>query len=190
MAATTTTTARTAPTTSTAATCAGLCTEAGFAAVYREHSDTMLRRAHRRLGDREQAEDAVQETFVRAWRACASFRGGHGGPPIIAWLSTILGNVVIDMIRARAVRPQLAWDEPTEPADAATSPIDGAELRMDLLDALAGVSEDHRSVVLSTVVHDRPYADVAAELGVPVGTVKSRVFYALRGMRGALEVAA
>lgn len=185
MAATTTKTAQTA---STEATCAGLCTEAGFTAVYREHSDVLLRRAHRRLGHREQAEDAVQETFVRAWRACATFRG-HDGPPVVAWLSRILGNVVIDMIRARAVRPQPAWDEPTDPADPAASPIDAAELRLDLLDALATVSEDHRGAVLHAVVHDRPYADIAAELGVPVGTIKSRVYYALRGMRGALEAA-
>jgi RNA polymerase sigma-70 factor (ECF subfamily) len=55
---------------------------------------------------------------------------------------------------------------------------------------LARVSVDHRTVVLRAVVADRSYADVAAELGVPVGTVKSRVFHALRGLRGALSTAA
>lgn len=195
MAATTKTTARTttltavpAPVDVTAARCANLCTEAGFAAAYREHRARLVALAHRRLGDREHAEDAVQETFVRAWRACESFRGDEG-PPLAAWLSVILRNVLVDMVRARASRPQPAWD--ADPVDAAdtTSPIDSAVLRMDLLEALASVSEDHRGIVLRTVVHDRSYADVAAELGVPVGTVKSRVFYALRGMRGALEAA-
>lgn len=165
--------------------CAGMCSEDGFAAAYRAHRDPLLRRARRRLGNHEQAEDAVQETFVRAWRACASFRA-HSGPPLAAWLSTILANVVIDMIRARAVRPQPAWDDPVEPPDTTASSIDSAALRLDLLDALAAVSAEHRGIVVRTVVHDRPYADVAAELGVPVGTVKSRVFYALRGMRAVL----
>ena len=168
--------------------CAGLCTEAGFSAAHREFRTRLLAQAHRRLGDRDLAEDAVQETFVRAWRACGSFRGDEG-PPLAAWLSVILRNVLVDMARARAARPQQAWDaDPVDAADTA-SPIDRAVLRMDLLDALASVSEEHRGVVLLAVVHDRSYADVAAELGVPVGTVKSRVFYALRGMRGALEAA-
>lgn len=166
--------------------CAGLCSDADFATAYRAHRDMLLSRARRRLGDHEQAEDAVQETFVRAWRSCRSFRA-HSGPPLVAWLSTILANVVVDMIRARAVRPQAAWAEPVEPVAVAVSSIDSAELRLDLLDALAAVSEEHRRIVLRTVVHDRPYADVAEELGVPVGTVKSRVFYALRGMRSVLN---
>jgi RNA polymerase sigma-70 factor (ECF subfamily) len=183
MAATSTDTAHT-----TGMDCAGLCTEAGFAAAHREHRTRLLAQAYRSLGDRDLAEDAVQETFVRAWRACASFRGDEG-PPLGAWLSVILRNVLVDMARARAARPQPARGaDPVEVADTA-GPIDRAVLRMDLLAALATVSEEHRSVVLRAVVHDRSYADVAAELGVPVGTVKSRVFYALRGLRGALEAA-
>jgi RNA polymerase sigma-70 factor (ECF subfamily) len=58
---------------------------------------------------------------------------------------------------------------------------------MVLLDALAGVSAGHRGVVLLAVVRDRPYADVAAELDIPLDTVKSRVHHALRGMRRALD---
>ena len=54
---------------------------------------------------------------------------------------------------------------------------------MVLLDALSQVSPEHRGVVLLAVVRDRPYADVAAALDIPVGTVKSRVHHALRGMR-------
>lgn len=193
MAATTKTTAlttRNAPVAATAARCANLCSDDGFAAAYREHRDRLVAIAHRRLGDREHAEDAVQETFVRAWRACESFRSSDDGPPLAAWLSVILRNVLVDMVRARAARPQPAWDaDPADTPDTA-SPIDSAVLRMDLIEALNSVSEEHRGIVLRTVVHDRSYADVAAELGVPIGTVKSRVFYALRGMRGALEAAA
>ena len=57
---------------------------------------------------------------------------------------------------------------------------------MVLIDALSQVSPEHRGVVLLAVVRDRPYADVAAALDIPVGTVKSRVHHALRGMRRSL----
>lgn len=169
--------------------CAGLCTDEGFAAAHREHRPRLLNRAAAMLGDHELAEDAVQEVFVRAWGACASFDPA-GGPPLVAWLTTITRNVVIDFARARAVRPRLQHSAPADsdaaPEGAGSTPMDRALNRMLLLDALAEVSAEHRGIVLRTVVHDRSYADVAAELGVPVGTVKSRVFYALRDIRGHL----
>lgn len=167
--------------------CAGLCTESGFASAYTEHRPRLLGRARTVIGDAELAEDAVQEVFLRAWRACASF-DPDAGPPLISWLVTIARNVVIDHARARAVRPRTSHpiDQATEPADRRTD-IDDAILRSVLVDAMATVSDEHRAIVLKAVLRDRSYAEVAAELGVPVGTVKSRVFYALRGMRGALE---
>jgi len=87
------------------------------------------------------------------------------------------------------VRPRLApeADEPTEQAGVTVDgAVDTALQRMVLLDALSQVSPEHRGVVLLAVVRDRPYADVAAALDIPVGTVKSRVHHALRGMRRSL----
>lgn len=167
--------------------CAGLCRAEGFAAAHRDHRRWLLARARAVLGDRESAEDAVQEVFLRAWTACGSF-DPTAAPSLGAWLATINRNVVIDVVRARSVRPQLprTSSEPTgEPGS--TTAIDSALLRMLLLDALSGVSEEHRGVVLRAVVRDRTYTDVAAELDLPVGTVKSRVHYALRGLRGSLD---
>jgi RNA polymerase sigma-70 factor, ECF subfamily len=155
--------------------------------VHRAHRVRMLARARAVLGDRESAEDAVQEAFLRAWRACGSF-DPTAGPSLASWLLTITNNVAIDALRARAARPRSAdggWDAADEPAAAAGT--DAVLLRMVLLDALAGISDAHRGVVFHAVVRDRPYADVADELDLPVGTVKSRVFHALRGLRGALD---
>lgn len=167
--------------------CAGLCGEDGFVAAYREHRPQLVGRARAMLGDPGLAEDAVQEAFVRAWAACATFDPA-AGPPLIAWLATIMRHVVIDVARARALRPRLPRSPDAEPAPSTTtSAIDSAVLRMLLLDALSGVSADHRGIVLRAVVRDRSYADVAAELDLPVGTVKSRVFYALRRMRSQLD---
>jgi RNA polymerase sigma-70 factor (ECF subfamily) len=141
------------------------------------------------LGDAGLAEEVVQEAFVRAWRACAAF--DPDGPPMLAWLSVILRNVALDGIRARGRRPSLTRSAPTEAALASTLPdADRVLLRLQLREALAALHDDHRTAVVETVLRDRPYDAVAAELGVPVGTVRSRAHYALRRMRRALEGAA
>jgi RNA polymerase sigma-70 factor (ECF subfamily) len=168
--------------------CAGLCRPDGFAAAHRAHRSWLLAQTRRTLGDRESAEDAVQEVFLRAWRACRSFDPA-GGPSLGAWLSTIARHVAVDVLRARATRPRLldgGWDAAPE-VPAPPAGIDEALLRIVLLDALAGVSAEHRGAVLHAVVRDRPYADVAADLDIPVGTVKSRVHHALRGLRRSLD---
>ncbi len=161
--------------------CAGLCTPAGAAAADREHRRPLTAVARRLLHDPVLAEDAVQEAFLRAWVACSSF-DPSGEPSLLAWLATITRHVAIDMCRARAVRPGPAADA-VPVAERATDPIDRAVLRMTLVEALSGVSDAHRGVLVRSVLHDRSHADVAAELGVPVGTVKSRVHHALRSMR-------
>lgn len=167
--------------------CAGLCRAETFAAAHRAHRSWLLRRCRGLLGDPGAAEDAVQETFLRAWSACRSF-DPTAGPSLATWLGTIARNVAVDALRARAVRPRLAaeGDEAQERADT-TSAIDAATVRMVLLQALSDVSPEHRGVVLLAVVRDRPYGDVAATLDIPVGTVKSRVHHALRGMRRTLD---
>jgi RNA polymerase sigma-70 factor, ECF subfamily len=167
--------------------CAGLCRADGIAAAHRAHRPWLLRRCRALLGDPGAAEDAVQETFLRAWAACHTFDPA-AGPTLATWLGTIARNVAVDALRARSVRPRLAAvaAEPEDRADASAS-IDTALSRMVLLDALSAVSPDHRGVVLLAVVRDRPYADVAAALDIPVGTVKSRVHHALRGMRRSLD---
>lgn len=167
--------------------CAGLCRPDGLAAAHAAHRARLVARARAVLGDPESAEDEVQEVFLRAWAACASFDPA-AGPTLLAWLARITHNVVVDHVRARAVRPQLPRTEPAPVAEPpASTPIDTVLLRLRLLDALATVSADHRGVVVRTVLHDRSYRDVAAELRLPVGTVRSRAFYALRGLRRSLE---
>lgn len=171
--------------------CAGLCRADGIRAAHRAHHRWLLSRCRSLLGDPGAAEDAVQETFLRAWAACDSFDPA-AGPALATWLGTIARNVAVDALRARAVRPRLAagGDETPEravPLAAATAGVDTALQRMVLLDALSEVSPEHRGVVLLAVVRDRPYTDVAATLDIPVGTVKSRVHHALRGLRRTLD---
>jgi RNA polymerase sigma-70 factor (ECF subfamily) len=167
--------------------CAGLCTDETLAAVYRVYRGPLFRQARTNLGDAGLAEEVVQETFVRAWRACSSF--DPDGSPMLVWLSVILRNLALDRMRARGRRPRLARSVPSEELMVSARPdgVDLLLLRAGLRDALARLHDDHRAAVVETILLDRPYEDVAAELGVPVGTLRSRAFYALRRMRRILE---
>src|SRR3954468_8965075 len=162
-----------------------LATDDGVRAVYAAHGPELYRFAMRSLGDRGLAEEAVQETFVRAWRAADRFDDALGS--LRTWLFAIVRNVVIDLSRARAVRPSLA----TDGRASETIPLDDAVERVLLAwqveEALAKLSTEHREALVEVHYKSRPYHDVAHDLGVPVGTVKSRVYYALKAMRLALE---
>lgn len=149
--------------------------------AYAAHAGELYGFAVRSLGDSGLAEEAVQETFLRAWRAGDRFDPQLGS--LRTWLFAILRNVVIDLGRARASRPRLAeaGDEPS------VEPIDEALLAWQLEEAMRRIGEQHRRVLVETYYRGRPYSEVAEELGVPEGTVKSRVYYGLRALRVALE---
>lgn len=155
-------------------------------AAYSAHAGEMFGFAMRSLDDRGLAEEAVQETFVRAWRFGDRFDPQLG--TIRAWLFAILRHVVIDIARARAVRPQPASEDAIQTAaDPGNDALEQAFLAWQIEEALRRIGDDHRRVVIETYFHRRPYAEVAAQLEIPEGTVKSRVYYALRALRLALE---
>src|SRR5215469_3048832 len=86
-----------------------LANDDGVRTVYAAHGSELYRFALRSLGDRGLAEEAVQETFVRAWQAADRFDDALGS--LRTWLFAIIRNVVIDLSRARAVRPSLATEQ-------------------------------------------------------------------------------
>jgi RNA polymerase sigma-70 factor (ECF subfamily) len=136
--------------------------------------------------DPDLAEDVVQEAFLRAWRACSSF--DPAGGPLVNWLLVITANTAIDMVKARVRRPPLVSGPAYENTSAVgLSDIDLVILRSQLRQALSSLGAHHRDAVVETVLRDRPHAEVAAELGVTSGTLRTRVHYALRRLRGVLE---
>lgn len=150
---------------------------------YAAHAGELLGFATRSLGDRGLAEEAVQETFVRAWRAADRFDRERGS--LRTWLFAIARNVVIDLARQRASRPPLAAAAPD--ADGGEDWLDRALLGWQVEEALRRLSDAHREVLIATYFAGRPYAELARELGVAPGTIKSRVYYALRALRDVLE---
>ncbi|MGX1805323.1 sigma-70 family RNA polymerase sigma factor [Nocardia sp. NPDC055321] len=175
--------------TSTSATCAprcaGLCTDSGLSAILTADKALLHWRAMRRLGDTGLAEHAVQETLLRAWKACASYNPDRGS--VRTWLLTIERNILIDIARVRAARPgDTHWDElgdAVEGRSAGPDFTDGLADGMLVAELLAQLPDAQRDAVVQVILRDRAYQDVAADFGVPVGTVKTRVHYALRSLR-------
>jgi RNA polymerase sigma-70 factor (ECF subfamily) len=149
--------------------------------AYAAHAGELYGFAVRSLGDSGLAEEAVQETFVRAWRAGDRFDPTIGS--LRTWLFAILRNIVIDLGRARASRPIVA-ESGIEPS---VEPLDEALLAWQVEEAMRRIGTEHRRVIVETYYRGRPYAEVAEELGVPEGTIKSRVYYGLRALRVVLE---
>lgn len=131
-------------------------------------------------GDRQLAEDVVQETMVRAWRQAG--RLDLGEPSLMPWLATVARRIVIDLGRRRRARPP-------EAGDATVEDFPVADVTEDLLrkvvvvEALQALSPAHREVLNETILRDRTVSAAAEVLGIPVGTVKSRVYHALRALR-------
>lgn len=160
--------------------------EDGVRAAYRTHGAELFGFALRALRDFGLAEEAVQETFLRAWRAADRFDPEIA--PLRTWLYSIMRNVVVDLTRARAARPPVAGSPALiDVTDGAGDAFERALVSWQVEEALRRLGADHRRVLVETYYRARPYAEVAAELGIPEGTVKSRVYYALRALRLALE---
>ena len=137
----------------------------------------------RSLGDRGLAEEAVQEIFLRAWRSADRF-----DPEIASlrtWLFVIARTTVIDIERDRASRRSVVAIGEVD--EASEEPFARALEAWQVEEALRRISVQHREVLVETYYRGRPYAEVAADLGIPEGTVKSRAYYALRALRLALE---
>jgi RNA polymerase sigma-70 factor, ECF subfamily len=147
-------------------------------AQYREPLMTFVMRLT--AGNRAQAEDVVQETMVRAWREAG--RLDLSEPSLMPWLTTVARRIVIDDHRRRQARPIETTE--TELADLpAEDHTAAADRRMVVADAMRALSPLHRQVLNETILRDRTVNQAAEVLGIPVGTVKSRVYYALRALQ-------
>jgi RNA polymerase sigma-70 factor (ECF subfamily) len=130
-------------------------------------------------GSRSVAEEIVQETMLRAWRHADKLWLDAG---VRGWLMTVARNLSIDRVRARAARPAevtgLDYLGPVL-ADHANPVADALDMR----EALRALSAKHRQVLIELYYKDRTTSEAAEHLGVPVGTVKSRAYHALRCLR-------
>jgi len=161
-------------------------------------ADQVYRVARHLANSREDAEELVQETYVRAFRSWASFQPGTN---LRAWLLRILTNLNIDRGRRQQRTPQMQpleandyhlYDKLTEAGDGVADADRVVErLSQDhIVSALAEVPHDFRDVVVLVDIGDFSYADTAHILDIPVGTVMSRLHRGRRVLKGALAHAA
>ncbi|MCW2584023.1 MAG: polymerase, sigma-24 subunit, subfamily [Klenkia sp.] len=155
--------------------------------AYAAHGAELYRFALRQLGDGGAAQDVVQEVFLRAWRAADSYDPQLAG--LRTWLFAIARNVVVDEARRFAVRPWQGQLSDTVGTDVAADGLLDEQLvdAWVVEEALRRLGPDHRAAIVQTHLCGRPYGEVAAELGIPVGTLRSRVFYGLKALRLAME---
>ena len=173
----------------------GVMVTAGFGdedevyAAYLLHGPELYRFVLRGLRDPGAAQDVVQETFLRAWRAAERFDPELAS--LRVWLFAIARNAMLDAVRAAKVRPWQAdlVDSPT--LEAAGGSVDDASEQLlrgwVVEEALQRISEDHREAIVQTHLLERPYVEVAGALGIPIGTLRSRVFYGLKALRVAMD---
>jgi RNA polymerase sigma-70 factor (ECF subfamily) len=156
-----------------------------FRSLYRDHAGALLGYAEHLTRDRMAAEDAVQETFLRAWRHLPRLLADERSPR--PWLRTVLRRVLIDAARATRTRTTRLDDVLVE---GSTDGGFDTVLDRDLLaTAMAHLSPPHHEVLVATYYRDLPADRLAAVLGVPVGTVRSRLHYALEALRSQLTEA-
>lgn len=154
-------------------------------ALYAAHAGPLLRYAARLTGDWQRGEDIVQETLLRAW--LHSDRLLDDEVAVRAWLFRVAHNLARDEWRRQRSRPaQVVPDLPEGPPVA--DPSDGLINRMALSEALAGLTPEHRSVLVEVFYGGRSMAEAAQRLRIPCGTAKSRLFYGLRKLRACAEV--
>ena len=157
-------------------------TEAGFRCLWTTYEPELLRFARRRLSNTPTAEDVVQETFLRAWRHARTYDARRGAPR--AWLFAILRNVMVDHARRTARRP-LTVSVHAEPS--VTDDHDRRIAALVVADALQQLSEEHRDAIAQNYYRDRPGREIAHRLCLPMGTVRSRLHYALKTLGQRLE---
>jgi RNA polymerase sigma factor (sigma-70 family) len=154
--------------------------------VARSHGRFLYTVAYRLTGNDADAQDLVQEVLLRVRRGLATYRPGS----LEAWLSRITTNAFLDETRRRKRRPSEPLpDDPDRVLaggeDAATV-LASATLSDDVQGALRGLPDEYRAAVVLCDVVGLPYGEIADQLGVPVGTVRSRIHRGRAQLRSVL----
>lgn len=163
-----------------------------IAALYDRYGGLVFSLGLRMLGDREGAEELVQEVFLRAWRQAASYQPSLGR--LSTWLLGIARNLAVDELRRRGARPQRAdGDSDLQLAQIATPDDDPAERlstsaqRDEIREALESLPPAQRQVMDLAYYGGLTQSEIAATLGDPLGTVKTRMRLATQKLRELLR---
>lgn len=153
--------------------------------LYEEHAAVLWRYAMRLTGDAARSEDVVQETLLRAWQHPEVVEDTEHSAR--AWLYTVARNIIIDERRSARFRRETGSLDDAGAELAGPDEVNAALDKLLLGDAMAQLSAEHRAVIRRSYYLGRTTAQIAAELQIAEGTVKSRLHYAVRALRLALQ---
>jgi RNA polymerase sigma-70 factor, ECF subfamily len=165
------------------------------AELYDRHSRLLFGLILRIVRDRGEAEEILQEAFVRVWTRAEMYDVRIGGP--LPWIVRVARNCAIDRLRARRVRATVdgpaidfAAVEAAAPATSIQTPEAAvliAERRRTLADALAGLPAEQRQLIEAAFFEGYTHSELAQRFGLPLGTVKTRIRAGMIAMRKRLE---
>lgn len=155
-----------------------------FEELLARHDRELRALAFRLLDDRAAMDDVLQDAYVKAFVALRDFTGRSA---FGTWLYRIVYNTALDELRRRSRRRAVRWDDVPEIADRAQDPADAASIHVDLASALEALPPDLRAIVLMVDAAGMDYGEAAEVLGVPPGTVASRLNRARRMLRLSLS---
>jgi RNA polymerase sigma-70 factor (ECF subfamily) len=153
--------------------------------LYRRYGGELFGFAASALGDRQLAEEVVQDVFAQLWRHAGRYDGRRAS--VRTWLYAITRNRIVDAHRRAAARPKLVEGDPLDAPGEVDAALDQAVLRWQVTAALARLSPAHREVIRLAHYGGLTMREIAERTGVPLGTVKSRTSYALRHLRLILD---
>lgn len=159
-----------------------------FKALFQSYAPRLRAYLLKVTRDRQAAEDLLQETMLAVWRKAAQFDQARG--PASAWIFTIARNTWIDAWR-RQSRPEFDPADPAlvpAPAPEVSDVIEQKERYDALYEALQSLPQEQAELIRLSFFDDASHSAIAAGLGLPVGTVKSRIRLAFRRLRIALEI--
>lgn len=166
---------------------------AAFEPLVEKYRERVWRLAYHYLRDREEAWDVAQEAFIRAWQALPTFRGQSA---FYTWLFRIVVNIATDRARQRSARGRAFGTEPVPEEDWERVLIDSArgpeeaaartEERERIRRALDALPEHHRAIIMLSDLEGLSYREIADVLGIPMGTVMSRLHNARKRLRRVL----
>jgi RNA polymerase sigma-70 factor (ECF subfamily) len=148
--------------------------EAAFRRFYDAYADRVFRFVLTVLRSRHLAEEVVQETMVAVWRGAGRFRGAS---KVSTWVFGIARNIALTLVRKEA----RAETDPTEPM-VEPDPAETISKQEKVLAALAKLPDEQREVVHLAFYEELPYREIGVLLGIPEGTVKSRMYHARRAL--------
>ena len=157
-----------------------------------EYSSTMLGLLTRMLGSRAEAEEILQEVLVELWRRASDYDAARGS--VRAWLLTITRSRALDALRARSRRPrgqQIAIDDKRSLESPGSAPdvlVSSTRWYRALTQAVQSLNEEQREVLERSYFYGMSHGQIADDLNLPVGTVKSRILAGVRALRTTLPI--